>query len=332
MNFFKSIFSNIAFIVLIFTNYFFMKKVFIFILVICILIIGSLYLFIPNIIQISTSVAIKATRNGVYRTLADNDMITKCWPGEIVKDSFYYNNFHYTINKNNLTVLPISIKNTNTNLTTSLFLSPVDIDSTNLQWNAQMVSSYNPYNRFIAYLKARKLRNNMTTILQNFKRFCSDKTNIYGFEIKNELVVDSLLITTSSMSKGFPTNQFIYNLVDKLKNYVTLNKANQSGFPMLNIEKIDNQNYFVKVALPTDKMLESSGDFFQKRMLGRGNILVAEVKGGMSISMKAMEQILKYGDDYQRSSPAIPFYSLISDRLKETDSSKWITKIYYPVM
>jgi hypothetical protein len=42
--------------------------------------------------------------------------------------------------------------------------------------------------------------------------------------------------------------------------------------------------------------------------------------------------VQKYKDDYQRVSPAIPFYSLITDRLKEPDSSKWITKIYFPVM
>jgi hypothetical protein len=311
---------------------FIMKKVLVFVLFSLILFIGSLYIFIPNTIKISAFVGVKATRNGIYRTLSDEKKIAKFWPGNISNGSFYFNNFLYTINKNDLTVLPISIKNNSTNLTSLLFLSSLDIDSTSLQWNAEMKASNNPYHRFRSYLTARKIKINMTVILQQIKSFCSEKKNIYGFDIKCELVKDSFLISTSNKSNGFPTNQFIYNLIGKLKEYANINNAKQSGFPMLNIEKMDSGYFYVKVALPTDKILTASSDIFPKRMLGRGNILVTETKGGMSIASKAMEQILKYGDDYQRSSPAIPFYSLVSDRLVETDSSKWITKIYFPVM
>ena len=31
-------------------------------------------------------------------------------------------------------------------------------------------------------------------------------------------------------------------------------------------------------------------------------------------------------------SPAIPFESLITNRLEEPDTSKWVTKIYYPFL
>ncbi len=67
-------------------------------------------------------------------------------------------------------------------------------------------------------------------------------------------------------------------------------------------------------------------------MPGRGNILVTKVKGGTSIAAVAFEQIKKYADDYERHAPAIPFYSLITNRLKEPDTAKWVTKIYFPVM
>jgi len=36
--------------------------------------------------------------------------------------------------------------------------------------------------------------------------------------------------------------------------------------------------------------------------------------------------------DYQRAIIAIPFQMLITDRTKETDSTKWITRLYYPVV
>lgn len=296
------------------------------------LLIGSVYIFIPNVINIASVVGIKVTRNGLYRTLVDKEMLAKCWPEKVQNDSFYFNNFLYKVDKNNLTVIPIGISNNTTNLSTRLFLTSVNIDSTNLQWNAEMVTSNNPYKRIRTYLKAITLKKSMNAILQKVKYFSSDIKNIYGFDIRNELVKDSILITTSGKSIGYPTNQFIYNSIGKLKNYAITNNATETGFPMLNIERFDSVTFFVKVALPIDKVLKPSLNIFPKRMLGRGNILVTEVKGGIFATTKAMEQILKYGDDYQRSSPAIPFYSLISNRFTETDSSKWITKIYFPVM
>ena len=34
--------------------------------------------------------------------------------------------------------------------------------------------------------------------------------------------------------------------------------------------------------------------------------------------------------DNALSSPAIPFESLVTNRMQEPDTSKWVTKIYYP--
>jgi hypothetical protein len=66
--------------------------------------------------------------------------------------------------------------------------------------------------------------------------------------------------------------------------------------------------------------------------LGGGNIFVCEVKGGPYSIDKATRQVQYYMSDHQRAAPAIPFQSLITDRRNETDTSKWITKIYYPVI
>ena len=62
-----------------------------------------------------------------------------------------------------------------------------------------------------------------------------------------------------------------------------------------------------------------------------GNILVAEVRGGVSTVKQAFRNLSNYVGDYGRQSPALPFESLVTDRLKETDTTKWVTKLYFPV-
>ena len=47
---------------------------------------------------------------------------------------------------------------------------------------------------------------------------------------------------------------------------------------------------------------------------------------------KAYDQIQHYISDHNRVAPAISFESLVTDRRQEPDSSKWVTRIYYPVM
>jgi len=84
------------------------------------------------------------------------------------------------------------------------------------------------------------------------------------------------------------------------------------------------------VAIPTKSDLQSEGKFQLKKMV-LGNILMAEVKGGVHIVMKGENELTNYMDDYKKLSPAIPFQSLITDRQLETDSSKWVTRLYYPI-
>ena len=121
-------------------------------------------------------------------------------------------------------------------------------------------------------------------------------------------------------------------MLDKLKNYSTKQGAKQSGHPMLNVYTVDSISFLVKVALPVNKKLKDEGSIKYKWMLGGGKILISDVTGETSKVDHAIKQLEYYLLDYNRVAPAIPFMSLITDRSKELDSTKWITRIYYPVM
>src|SRR5690242_10659970 len=154
------------------------------------------------------------------------------------------------------------------------------------------------------------------------KTFYSKTENVYGIHITQEKVVDSTLLQNSAVSKGYPTTEFIYGLIDEMQRYCSSQSATQTGFPMLNITTEDSSNYLVKVAIPVDKKLKPSGNMVYRWMLGGGNILVAEVKGGPSTVADAFRRVEDYVNDYRRVVPAIPFQSLVTDRRQEKDSNK----------
>ncbi len=99
---------------------------------------------------------------------------------------------------------------------------------------------------------------------------------------------------------------------------------------MLNIAMIDSNHIETTVAIPVNKEIKDNGSIRFKRMFP-GNILTAEVKGGMNTVEEGFRQLNNYVSDHQLVPPAISFQSLVTDRLTEKDSLKWITKLYYPI-
>jgi effector-binding domain-containing protein len=60
-------------------------------------------------------------------------------------------------------------------------------------------------------------------------------------------------------------------------------------------------------------------------------MIEAEVTGGVYKVDRAMEQLFKYRDDSHLSIMSIPFELLITDRRKEQDTSRWVTRVCAPI-
>jgi hypothetical protein len=314
-----------------------MKKYIIGGLVTLLLFVFSSYLFVPNIISISKNLSVHTNAKSFYRGLFDKSKWVAWWPGEHTttdKESFFsYKDTRYKFDDVKFSSLIISADNNMLKGNTSLNYISSGNDSVDLVWDAKIPTSFNPLKRWQVYFNSKKFASQMNEIMGKASLFYSDPKNIYGIDIKKERVVDSLLMSTFSISKDvYPGVNEIYSLVDVLKKYIASNGAKETGAPMLNISTADSMSYTTRVAIPVDKKLPSSGNISYKQMLGGGNILTADIKGGNESINLALYQMDLYIEDYNRKPPAISFLSLITDRRKEPDSSKWITRIYYPVM
>ncbi|MDN3658682.1 GyrI-like domain-containing protein [Ferruginibacter paludis] len=309
-----------------------MKKIFVTVLGIITLAIVAEYFLIPNIVMIKASAFVSTPAPAIHRMLLNKTSLAKWWPGKTTGDSLFYNNLLYKIKDGNITVIPVSVANDKLKLNSSLYLVSLSTDSTRLEWVGSAANSNNPVKRLQNYLQAKQVNRDFSVILQKMTTFYSDPVNIYGSAVKKALISDSLLLATAASFRHYPTTKDVYDLIDKLGAYIAFNKGRRTGFPMLNISTNDSIQYDVKVALPTDKPIKSSENFEQKRMPGKSVILFSEVKGGTYTCANALDQLQQYADDRQLRSPAIPFYSLVTDRRKETDSSTWITRVYFPVM
>lgn len=294
---------------------------------------GSYY-FIPEKLLISREITANSNQSGVFRLLSNHTNWENWWPGKIIdKDNdsvFEFKGHEFKLNDIRYNALSIIIQTNQHADTSILHMMPLGADSSKIVWDALMSTGNNPFLKISQYLKAKKLRNSLDMILDTLQSFISKRENIYGFNIKEEQVKIEYVVSTKKVFSKYPETEAIYEMINSIKKYISQSQAMEEDYPMVNITVRDN-GYLAQVGIPVDREIPQKDQFFLKRLLKNGNILVAEMKGGRSVSDSAMKKMELFASDHRLFNIALPFLSLITDRTKEKDSSKWVTKIYYPV-
>ena len=293
-------------------------RLFVAIIFIIVLTAVIIYFLIPSPLTASGRISFSTSTNGAYATLAKQ----KNWDQWSPETFFITNRLVNTVE--------LKVQNNKTSHPVSILLIPVANDSVTVVWNTTFPVTNNPVSRIRQYAQASVLSNKMNDALNKFQSFVSHNENIYGFHIGESSTKDTLLIATRFTVNSFPSNQLVYTHIDKLRTYATATGANISGPPMLNVSTSDSATFNCMVALPINKKVEGNGPIFFVRMVP-GRFLTSEVKGGPHTIASAHRMMDQYFKDFNRVTMGIPFEYLVTDRLKEPDTTKWITRIYGPV-
>lgn len=305
-----------------------MKKILIGLLLVFAFLLASVYLFIPGESEIKATTTIKAASPGVFRALSDTSNWIKFWPGNT---PFKMGNGEYAIKEKFYNVLRIDISSGDDTLASSLNLLPISSDSLIIEWVTKKMNSSNPFRRFAQYRKALALEKELNMILGRVKEFMEQTKNIYGINIKQTKVADSVLISTRRSFDHKPSLKDIDDMIQSLRKYIAENNAVEKNLPMLNIFSTDSTHFQAMTAIAVDRELPLTKEFVPKFLLKGGNILEVEIRGGHYTIENAFKELENYRADFKYAMPAIPYQLLVTDRMKEPDTSKWVTKIYYPV-
>ncbi len=312
-----------------------MKKWIIVAAILVLLFLTVSYLAIPEKVDVTKSVTAKANLAGVHRFLTSEPNWVKWWPGTVShagsEPVFESGGYRFKKNRVLYQSFEMSItKGENTyNGLLNIFL--LGSDSITIKWTTTINNGKNPITK-ILNRNAEDVGRQIENILAAMQKYVSNEQNVYGINIRKEKVKVEYLITTKGQFESYPTTENVYDLINQLKKYVAQRNAKEEDFPMMHVSTPDRKHFDVQVAIPVDKNLPSTEKFVSKKMLKGGDILVAETTGEGSKADTAMKRMEQYVFDHRYTAIAIPFQSLVTNRLNETDSSKWVTKIYYPVI
>lgn len=311
-----------------------MRKGILVLLIVLLCLMGGSYLFIGHKIRVSEVMNVEINQQAAYRSLLQENTWTKWWPddgeGQAGSPAFRYNGYSFSIDQKLFSGVAIQIKNNKESYASVLSVFPLSTYKSIIEWKYEINTSKNPLTRIQNFFTAQKLQNHTNELLGHLKNFLEKKENVYGFRMQQVKVKDTVLLATRMHTIGYPAVESIYSNIQKLKKYITANGAKEMDIPMLNVRTADSIHYEAMIAIPVNKILPQTEYLFLKRMI-LGNLLLTEVRGGPHTINEALKQMERYMSDYKKVSPAIPFESLVTDRSKEKDTAKWITRIYYPV-
>jgi hypothetical protein len=308
-----------------------MKRVISFLVILLLAALAAGYFIIPGDTTIVTGIDIKAPMGRTGDFIGGQQLWSKWWPLPITGNNATYNGtmFRVTGREGNIIETEIIHKDLGTLGGRILMAGPL-VDSTGLEWSVNASLGSGPLARVKNYFAAKKLKKDMAAVLLALKKFAEKQENIYGMIIEKTRVTDTVLVATRNDYDHYPNTDDIYKMVDKLKAYIKSENATETNAPMLNIQRADSSHFEAMVAIPTNRLLNGKGDIEQKRMVP-GNIIWGQVKGGQATVEYALQQLENYKYDNRLTSPAIPFALLVTDRRAEPDTSKWITRVYYPI-
>ncbi len=309
-----------------------LRRIFAGLLLLLILALATVYIFIPANISINNNITVTTTDADVFQFLTHQKEWKKWWPGTATSDFEYqYRKHLYTIKQFNNDDVILTVANPKLELNTQLSFIATDADKVKLTWSSVETVGLNPIDRFNTYVQMNRIKNDMNEVLLHFKYFLEDDRNIYQMDVRITKVKDATILATNIVTQQYPEMNKVYELVGKLKQEIRKQHVAETGAPMLNVHQIDLKKYQVMVGIPITKAVKpATGMLINKMVLG-GNLLETSIKGGLNTTQNAFNQLEKYKKDHKLISPAMPYESLVTDRSKEKDTSKWVTKIYYPI-
>lgn len=314
-----------------------MKKWIAVVLSLPVLFLAAVYLFIPNNINVSGSIIANANQNGVYRFLTDTSNWSLWWPGSYSGNKngdhvFESGGYQFKKTTEGYNSVGVVIEKDNSADSSLLHIFSTGDDTLTIDWGVTVHTGSNPLNRIRQHFKAKEIKKQIDTVMAAMQRYISTVKNLYGIDIKREKIKIQFMVSIRKPFPHYPTTEDIYTEMTQIRKYIAQVKAVEIDYPILNISRLDSSRFDLVVAVPVDRQVLDSGVFTDRRLLKNGNVLVAEITGGIHTVDLGLKQIDRFAQDHKFLNVAIPFQQFLTDRTKEADTTKWRTRISYPIL
>lgn len=289
-------------------------------------------LLIPRSHSYSFQHSLAMPAPAIHRLLTDSGQTGRWWPDSSNQaPGWRWEQGSYQVSQTFLT--QINLKGERNGIGSSLVISADATGPSTALLNCAVTCT--PGGNFVwrplQYLSIMRQKKEHARLMDTLSRFFGRTDLVYGFRIEHQKVKDGTLLSLKKQFDHEPTNEEIEQMVREVRNRIQTQGARETNLPMLNVYTAEDGGIEAMTAIATDREINGDAPFSLKRMLPGGNILVSEVMGGPQRIQACREAVEAYVKDHRILSPAMPFQRMVTNRVAETDTSKWITTINYPI-
>lgn len=292
--------------------------------------VGSYYLIIPSHIKSAKRIAADCSITAANRFVLDTTNWHAWWPFPVVTGDLPDSKGKLEIEKILYNRVKLFKPKYGDSLVCYLSTIALSADTVALEWQIDATLSINPFTRYKQYRQVKDLEKTAPEILNSLQQLLHNREKVYGIKLQRILNGERSLLVLDSTLNYRPGIAEVYKYIAQLRKEITQQGANEINHPMLHISETTEGKYFMMVAVQTDKKTDRRGQMYYKHTYP-GYTLVTQVTGGPGAIEQAISKMQLYISDYQVVSPAIAYAEMITDRSKESDTSKWLSRVYYPV-
>jgi hypothetical protein len=286
-------------------------------------IVCGICLFLLSRLTISTTVSGNGTMAAAGRCFENPSRWPEWWP----KNTGY----SYKIKKIQYGSVLLSAKCPDGSiLDGEMGMAPLSADSILVRWTCAAAGGWDLLNKVNVYLHSGDIRRDMDIILDSMRSFVGKPKNIYGVGFYRTLSNDTTLVTITSFGGAYPTTAEVYSRVDSLRQYVQRQGASENGAPWLNVTKLSDHQYRSMIAIPVNRRLKGTARILPREFVP-WKMIEGDVYGGVYTVEKAFGLMQQYRTDNNLSIMALPYQTMITDRRREPDTTKWVTRICAPI-
>ena len=285
----------------------------------------------PGVIAVLKSDAVEINPAAALRVIADTSTWVKWWPGldKPEKGIYVFDSVRFGPPQLYYNEVRLNTDFAGMKTQSHLFIIPAGTDSVMLNWTDSFPAGGSLLNRWKVRRQADVRSEQLARILHSLRSYLNDPVHVYGFRIIHEISRDSTLISTTFSTQDSPATTLVYGKLDGLKAYIAANKAEIVNYPMIRVDGKPGA-YRTMLAYPVNKALPDSAEYKFKRFLP-WKMLSAEVHGPEPNVRNSYRQFYQYVQDYNIPVMANGFAFLVTDRRKEPDSTKWVTRLSVPI-
>ena len=147
-----------------------------------ILLLILIYVLIPSKLEVSETYFLKSNMQQAFADLSDTSTWQEWWPkkeGLIQKnksgDQFFYREFRFDLAGKANDGIKVKIKSDLSDQSSIMQLRMVSMDSVNVTWDCNILTSVDPVKRFLKYRESLSLKKSMKDLLGDFAGFIDKK-------------------------------------------------------------------------------------------------------------------------------------------------------------